>query len=257
MLIRFSTVALATVAILLAAWGWAAEPAAPKKTKPAKTAKPAAAPEKSGDASTTEGSTTNAKTPPKNGDQTAKLEEATFGSGCFWCGEAVFEQLKGVKSVVSGYSGGNVPDPSYAQVSTGLTGHAEVIEITFDPAVISFDELLEVFWKTHDPTKLNEQGPDHGTQYRSAIFYHTDEQREIAEKSKQKHMKPPGKPARRIVTEITKFTEFYPAEDYHQDFFKNNPQHDYCQAHVKQKVAKVKKEFKDQLKDAGEKPAKK
>jgi peptide-methionine (S)-S-oxide reductase len=256
MLIRFSTLAVAMMAILLGAvWGGAGEPAAPKKAKPAKGAPPS---ENSADPDATDDGTTDAKPKPapKNGEKSAKLEEATFGSGCFWCGEAVFEQLKGVKSVVSGYSGGKVPDPSYEQVSTGLTGHAEVIEITFDPAVISFEELLEVFWKTHDPTKLNEQGPDHGTQYRSAIFYHTEEQRETAEKSKQKHMKP-GKNSPKIVTEITKFTEFYPAEDYHQDFFKNNPRHGYCQAYVRQKVAKVKKEFKDQVKDAGEKPGKK
>jgi len=182
-----------------------------------------------------------------------KTEEATFGSGCFWCGEAVFEQLKGVKSVVAGYSGGTVENPTYEQVSTDLTGHAEVIQITFDPDVISFDELLEVFWKSHDPTKLNEQGPDHGTRYRSVIFYHTQEQKDLAEKSKQKHDKP-GRTAPKIVTEITKFSAFYPAEDYHQDFFKNNPQNGYCKINVRPKMNKIKKDFKDLIKDP---PAKK
>jgi len=183
----------------------------------------------------------------------AKLEEATFGSGCFWCAEAVFQQLKGVKSVVSGYSGGGLKNPTYEQVSTDLTGHAEVVQITFDPDVISYDDLLEVFWKTHDPTKLNEQGPDHGTRYRSVIFYHSDEQKEQAEKSKQKHARP-GRTAPKIVTEITKFSEFYPAEDYHQNYFKNNPYDGYCQINARPKVNKVKKEFKDLLKDP---PAKK
>lgn len=183
----------------------------------------------------------------------AKTEEATFGSGCFWCGEAVFEQLKGVKSVVAGYSGGKLENPTYEQVSTDLTGHAEVIQITFDPDVISFDELLDVFWKSHDPTKLNEQGPDHGTRYRSVIFYHSDQQKELAEKSKQKHDKP-GRTAHKIVTEITRFSAFYPAEDYHQDFFKNNPQDGYCKINARPKMNKIKKEFKDLIKDP---PAKK
>jgi peptide-methionine (S)-S-oxide reductase len=182
-----------------------------------------------------------------------KTEEATFGSGCFWCAEAVFQQLKGVQSVVSGYSGGELKNPTYAQVSTDLTGHAEVVQITFDPDVISFDDLLEVFWKSHDPTKLNEQGPDHGTRYRSVIFYHSDEQKELAEKSKQKHSKP-GRTAPRIVTEISEFTAFYPAEDYHQNYFKNNPRDGYCQINARPKVNKVRKEFKDLLKDP---PAKK
>jgi peptide-methionine (S)-S-oxide reductase len=196
------------------------------------------------------GKTAPAESSKTEGDK--KLEVATFGSGCFWCGEAVFEQLKGVKSVVSGYSGGDVPDPTYQQVSTGETGHAEVIEITFDPEVVSFEELLEVFWKSHDPTLVNQQGPDHGTQYRSCIFYHSEEQRDQAEKSKQKHQKP-GKNAPKIATEITKFTAFYPAEDYHQDFFKNNPRYEYCQAIVRPKVNKVKKEFKDKLKEGSDK----
>lgn len=248
---RFSTAAVAVlVAILWACTACFAEPAASKKnTKPAKDARAA---EKSAEKTVDAEPQADARKE-KEKQGSGKLEEATLGSGCFWCGEAVFEQLKGVKSVVSGYSGGTVPNPTYEQVSTGLTGHAEVIQVTFDPEVISFEDLLEVFWKSHDPTKLNEQGPDHGTQYRSAIFYHTEEQREIAEKSKQKHTKP-GRTAAKIVTEITKFTEFYPAEDYHQDFFKNNPRHSYCQANVVKKVAKVKKDFKDKIKDP---PAKK
>lgn len=244
-IIRYSRVAAQTlVAVMLVSVAWSAEPAAAKKSaKPAKDSKAAQnATENKPDA--------DSKKPSKRPEN---LEVTTLGSGCFWCGEAVFEQLKGVVSVVSGYSGGNVPNPTYQQVSTGETGHAEVIQVTFDPSVITFEELLEVFWKSHDPTKLNEQGPDHGTQYRSAIFYHSEEQREIAEKSKQKHTKP-GRTASKIVTEITKFTEFYPAEDYHQDFFKNNPRHGYCQATVRPKVNKIKKEFKDQLKDP---PAKK
>jgi peptide-methionine (S)-S-oxide reductase len=256
MQIRFSTfVLVTTLAILISAVSaCSAEPAAAKKTKPGKDPKSAGTSEES-TGGTSDDPKTDVTAKP-GGDGKAKLEEATFGSGCFWCGEAVFEQLKGVKSVVSGYSGGTIANPTYEAVSTGLTGHAEVIEITFDPSIISFEELLEVFWKSHDPTKLNEQGPDHGTQYRSAIFYHSEEQREIAEKSKKKHSKP-GRTAPKIVTEITKFAEFYPAEDYHQDFFKNNPRYPYCQQFVKQKVAKVKKEFKDQLKDAPEKSEKK
>jgi peptide-methionine (S)-S-oxide reductase len=208
----------------------AAEPTTSKKTKSAK--------EKTAEASVDA----------KESESPARLEEATFGSGCFWCAEAVFQQIRGVKSVVSGFSGGELKNPSYQEVLTGLTGHAEVVEITFDPEVISYDELLEVFWKSHDPTRLNEQGPDHGTQYRSVIFYHSEEQKAAAEKSKQKHTRP-GRTAPKIVTEITKFSEFYPAEEYHQDYFKKNPRADYCQTFIRPKVNKVKKEFKEQLKD--------
>jgi peptide-methionine (S)-S-oxide reductase len=175
------------------------------------------------------------------------LEKATFGSGCFWCTEAVFQRLKGVHAVVSGYSGGRVPNPTYQQVCTGTTGHAEVIQVTYDPQTISFDELLEVFWQTHDPTTLNRQGPDIGTQYRSAIFYHNDQQRRLAEHYKQKldasrAFRGP------IVTEITAFTAFYPAEKYHQNYFNANPRQPYCAAVVKPKVEKFKKVFKDKLK---------
>lgn len=221
------------VAFLSSVAVFSAEPAASKKAKPSKDSK-----EKTAEASIEA----------KESDSPARLEEATLGSGCFWCAEAVFQQIKGVKSVVSGYSGGELKNPKYQDVLTGLTGHAEVVEITFDPEVISYEELLEVFWKSHDPTKLNEQGPDHGTQYRSVIFYHSEEQKAAAEKSKQKHTKP-GRTAPKIVTEITKFSEFYPAEDYHQDYFKNNPRAEYCQTFIRPKVNKVKKEFKDQLKD--------
>ena len=176
-----------------------------------------------------------------------KVEVATFGNGCFWCTEAVFEELKGVESAVSGYSGGRVPNPTYEQVCTGATGHAEVIQVTYDPAVITFPELLEVFWKTHDPTTLNQQGPDHGTQYRSAVFYHSDEQRELAEKYKQR-LDESGAFDAPIVTEITKFQKFYPAEDYHQQYFEDNPRQPYCRAVVKPKVVKFRKAFHDKLK---------
>ena len=190
----------------------------------------------------------------KGGDDAAsekqkekKVEIATFGNGCFWCTEAVFEELKGVESAVSGYSGGRVPNPTYEQVCTGATGHAEVIQITFDPEVITFPELLEVFWKTHDPTTLNQQGPDHGTQYRSAVFYHSDEQRELAEKYKER-LDESGAFDAPIVTEITKFQKFYPAEDYHQEYFALNARQPYCRAVVKPKVVKFRKAFKDKLK---------
>ncbi len=177
-----------------------------------------------------------------------KLATATFGEGCFWCSEAVFQRLKGVKSVVSGYSGGTVENPSYEDVCTGRTGHAEVIQITYDPAEISFEDLLKVFWQTHDPTTLNQQGHDVGTQYRSAIFYHTDEQRKIAEQYKQQ-LDASKVFARPIVTEITAFKQFFPAEKYHQNYFNDNPQQSYCQFVIRPKVEKFNKEFKAMLKD--------
>ena len=176
-----------------------------------------------------------------------KVEVATFGNGCFWCTEAVFEELKGVESAVSGYSGGRIPNPTYEQVCTGGTGHAEVIQITYDPQVITFPELLEVFWKTHDPTTLNQQGADHGTQYRSAVFYHSDEQREQAEHYLKKLDESEAFDAP-IVTEITKFDKFYPAEDYHQQYFAANSRAPYCRAVVKPKLVKFRKAFKDKLK---------
>jgi methionine-S-sulfoxide reductase len=176
-----------------------------------------------------------------------KLEKATFGSGCFWCTEAVFEELAGVESAVSGYSGGRIHNPTYEQVSTGLSGHAEVIQVTYDPEKISYPELLEVFWYTHDPTTLNRQGPDTGTQYRSAVFYHNDEQRREAEHYLRK-LDESGAFDAPIVTEITKFDRFYPAEDDHQEFYANNPRHGYCQAVVRPKVVKFRKAFKEKLK---------
>lgn len=181
----------------------------------------------------------------------AKLEKITFGEGCFWCSEAVFQRLRGVKSVVSGYSGGMVEKPTYEQVSSGRTGYAEVIQVTYDPAQISFDELLKVFWQTHDPTTLNQQGHDVGTQYRSAIFYHNEEQHRIAEQYK-KQLDKSGTFKSPIVTEITAFKNFYPAEKYHQDYFNSNPTQQYCQFVIRPKVEKFNKEFKDLLKSPKE-----
>ena len=178
------------------------------------------------------------------------LQKATFGSGCFWCTEAIFENLSGVSSVVSGYSGGQVENPSYEAVCTGTTGHAEVTQITYDPNVISFDELLEVFWKTHDPTTLNRQGNDVGTQYRSVIFYHNEEQKELAEKYKAELNKS-GAWDNPIVTEISPFTNFYPAEEYHQDYYMNNSNQGYCAFVIAPKLEKFKKVFKDKLKTQG------
>ena len=176
-----------------------------------------------------------------------RLAKATLAGGCFWCTEAVYAELKGVTSVTSGYIGGAVPNPTYKDVCTGQTGHAEAIEIDYDPAVVPFEKLLEVFFATHDPTTLNRQGADVGTQYRSGIFYHDDEQKRIAEDviAKLDAAKVfPGK----IVTEVTKASTFYPAEDYHQDYFANNPFQPYCQAVATPKVEKVRKVFKDLLK---------
>ncbi len=173
-------------------------------------------------------------------------ERATFGAGCFWCVEAVFRELQGVEKVVSGYTGGTVPNPSYEQVSTGRTGHAEAIQITFDPAVIRYDELLEVFWKTHDPTTLDRQGNDVGTQYRSAIFCHSEAQRQAAEKSKAA-LEASGYYKSPIVTEIAAATEFYPAEPYHQDYYLNNPAQPYCRVVIAPKVEKFRKQFGPKL----------
>ena len=181
--------------------------------------------------------------------QMDNLQKATFGSGCFWCTEAIFERLKGVKSVVSGYSGGKVENPTYEEVCTGTTGHAEVTQITYDPAVISFDELLEVFWKTHDPTTLNRQGNDVGPQYRSVIFYHNEEQKKLAEKYKYV-LEKSGAWEKPIVTEISPFTKFYPAEDYHQEYYENNPNQGYCAFVIAPKIEKFEKVFKDKLKKA-------
>ncbi|HWB10209.1 MAG TPA: peptide-methionine (S)-S-oxide reductase MsrA [Pirellulales bacterium] len=178
----------------------------------------------------------------------AGLQKATFGGGCFWCSEAVFQQIKGVRSVVSGYSGGVIKNPTYEAVCTGQTGHAEVIQITFDPQEVSYPELLEVFWQTHDPTTLNRQGADVGTQYRSVIFYHNQEQKDQAEHYKKELDKEHAFRSP-IVTEITEFSEFFPAEDYHQNYYNLHKGQDYCAAVIRPKVSKVKKVFKDKLKE--------
>jgi len=176
-----------------------------------------------------------------------KTDTTTFGTGCFWCTEAVFQELKGVIKVTSGYSGGQVPHPTYEEVCSGTTGHAECLQIVYDPAVISFDELLEVFWESHDPTTLNRQGNDVGTQYRSAIFYHNEEQREKAEHYKAELIrnKAYDKP---IVTEITPFKVFYPAENYHQDYYNLHGTQPYCRLVIRPKLEKFEKVFKDKLK---------
>lgn len=176
-----------------------------------------------------------------------KLETATLAAGCFWCIEAVLDDLKGVEDVVSGYSGGTTVDPTYREVCSGTTGHAEVAEIRFDPDKISFKELLQVFFAIHDPTTLNRQGNDIGTQYRSAIFYHNEEQRRIAEET-IKEVEAEGVYDSPIVTEIVPFEKFYRAEDYHQEYFVNNPAQPYCTAVVAPKVAKFRQKFVSRLK---------
>lgn len=183
----------------------------------------------------------------ENKVDTSKFSVATFGSGCFWCTEAVFELVKGVVKVESGYSGGTVPNPTYEAVCTGLTGHAEVVQIYYDPTIISYIQLLEIFWKTHDPTTLNRQGADVGTQYRSVIFYHNEEQKKLAEEYKKKldEAKIWNDP---IVTEISPFKKFYRAEDYHQNYYVNNPYQGYCSFVITPKIEKFKKVFKDKLK---------
>ena len=177
----------------------------------------------------------------------AGLEKATFGSGCFWCTEAIFERLDGVVTVESGYSGGKVDNPTYEEVCSGTTGYAEVTQITYDSSIITYDELLEVFWKTHDPTTLNRQGNDVGTQYRSVIFYNNDEEKELAEKYKAELDKS-GAWDNPIVTEISPFTKFYSAEGYHQDYYNNNPNQGYCAFVIAPKVEKFEKVFRDKLK---------
>lgn len=177
---------------------------------------------------------------------TTKMDTITFGAGCFWCVEAVYQRLKGVHSVTSGYMGGKLKNPTYREVCSGLTGHAEVCQITYDPQVISFQTLLEVFWQTHDPTTLNRQGADVGTQYRSAIFAHSAEQLRLAQEwksdlnAKQVFPNP-------IVTQIVEASDFYPAEDYHQDYYKLNGAEPYCQIVIKPKMDKFLKVFKDKL----------
>ena len=176
----------------------------------------------------------------------AKLDTITFGAGCFWCVEAVYQRVKGVHSVTSGYMGGKIKQPTYREVCSGLTGHAEVCQITYDPKIISFQTLLEVFWQTHDPTTLNRQGADVGTQYRSAIFVHTDEQLRLAQEWKMNLNAKKVFP-NPIVTQIAEASTFYPAEDYHQDYYNQNGTEPYCQIVIKPKMDKFLKAFKDKL----------
>ena len=176
-----------------------------------------------------------------------KTDTATFGTGCFWCTEAVFQELKGVLKATSGYTGGTVANPSYEEVCSGTTGHAEALQIVYDPSVITFDELLEVFWEAHDPTSLNKQGNDVGTQYRSAIFYHNDEQKQKAEHYKTELNKS-GAYDKPIVTEITAFSKFYPAEDYHQNYYNTHGSQPYCYLVIRPKVEKFEKVFAKKLK---------
>ena len=177
-----------------------------------------------------------------------KEEIATIGGGCFWCTEAVYEEVKGIIDVVSGYAGGSVINPSYREVTTGRTGHAEVVQIRFNPEIITYKEILEIFFKTHNPTTLNRQGADVGTQYRSAIFYHTDDQKETA-REVINNVNNSGLFDSRVVTQLNKYEHFYLAEDYHQDYFRKNPDQGYCQAVINPKVSKFKKEFSTKLKD--------
>jgi peptide-methionine (S)-S-oxide reductase len=175
-------------------------------------------------------------------------ELATFGSGCFWCTEAVFQQMKGVKKVVSGYSGGSVPNPTYEQVCDGNTGHAEVVQVTYDPAVVSYPQLLEVFWRSHDPTTPNRQGNDVGTQYRSVVFAHSERQKELAERYKRK-IDEAGVYPRPVVTEVVPLTQFYPAEGYHQNYYAENSGQPYCSAVIGPKLDKLKKVFAEKVKE--------
>ncbi|MEO6230142.1 MAG: peptide-methionine (S)-S-oxide reductase MsrA [Ferruginibacter sp.] len=177
----------------------------------------------------------------------AKMDTATFGTGCFWCTEAIFQQLEGVIKVTSGYSGGYVPSPTYKQVCTGTTGHAECLNIIYDPAKIGFDELLEVFWQIHDPTTLNRQGNDIGTQYRSVVFYHNQQQKELAEKYKAELNKS-GAWDNPVITTLEPMKFFYPAEDYHQNYYNANTGQGYCQFVIKPKLEKFEKVFKSKLK---------
>jgi peptide-methionine (S)-S-oxide reductase len=175
-----------------------------------------------------------------------KLELATLAAGCFWCVEAVFNRLRGVEKVVSGYAGGSVAEPGYREVCSGRTGHAESVQITYDPETITFAELLQVFWQAHDPTTLNRQGADVGSQYRSAIFYHDENQRQMAEESKRQADQS-GVWTDPIVTEIVPFTSFFEAEDYHQDYYRLNPDQMYCRIVIDPKIHKLQKEFADKV----------
>lgn len=182
-----------------------------------------------------------------NKQMSEKTDTAIFGAGCFWCVEAIFQRLKGVESIESGYTGGTVENPTYKQVCTGETGHAEVAKIIFNPDIISYNDLLEVFWTTHDPTTLNQQGADIGTQYRSAVFYLNDEQKMQAEKSKSEIATQIWDGS--IVTEITPLKKYYKAEDYHQNYFNQNSDQSYCRFVINPKLEKFRKKFKDKMKD--------
>src|SRR6266480_3109355 len=185
----------------------------------------------------------------RKGKNMAQYETVTLAGGCFWCIEAVFKRLKGVVSVASGYTASNVANPGYQQVCSGRTGAAEAIQVTYDPAIISYEKLLEIFWHLHDPTTLNRQGNDVGTQYRSAIFYHNDEQKRIALASKEAIEKS-GTYKKPVVTEIAPFTNFYAAEDYHQDYYDTNRSQPYCMFVIDPKVQKLLKEYRSELKTA-------
>jgi peptide-methionine (S)-S-oxide reductase len=175
------------------------------------------------------------------------LQVATLAGGCFWCLEAVYDDLKGVEDVVSGYSGGSAQNPSYEQVSTGRTGHAETVQVTFDPAVISYEDILHIFFSIHNPTTLNRQGADVGTQYRSAIFYHNDEQKATAERVMQE-IEDAGVWDAPLVTELKPYEAFYKAEEYHQEYFRKNPYQPYCQVVIAPKVSKFRKQYYERLK---------
>lgn len=177
-------------------------------------------------------------------DSTRQLDTATLGAGCFWCVEAIFQQIKGVDTAISGYMGGRIARPTYKEVCSGLTGHVEVVQITFDPAIVPYERLLEVFWKTHDPTTPNRQGADEGTQYRSVVFYHSNEQKLTAEKIKEAFNASKVFDAP-VITGVEPASEFYKAEDYHQNYFRENGEQPYCRAVVRPKVEKFEKLFRD------------
>jgi len=175
------------------------------------------------------------------------LEIATLANGCFWCTEAMFSRVNGIESVIPGYSGGKTSNPSYEQVCTGMTGHAETIQMEYDPKIISFEKILDIFWHTHDPTTLNRQGNDVGTQYRSAIFYHDENQKNIAEKSKEE-LEKEAVFKNPIVTEIIPFSNFYPAEDYHKEYYENNRKAPYCSFVIDPKIQKLLQKYSDKIK---------
>jgi peptide-methionine (S)-S-oxide reductase len=244
-MIKSSLLIALSIAVAL---GLVANAAAQSKPSEKVKAKSTQAPsEKQSEPEAQKGASSNSTEKPKS---KPKIETATFGGGCFWCMEAVFERIPGVKSVVSGFSGGRVPNPTYEEVLTGLTGHAEVIQIVFDPSVISFDKLLHFFWSSHDPTTLNSQGPDIGPQYRSIILYHNEEQQKTALKQYRELMA-----ARRrrspIVTELVPFAAFYPAEAYHQHYFQNHPYEDYSQMHIVPKVRKLQQKLRNEARESG------